>query len=247
MMVHSFLIIGQSNMGGRGFLHEALEIDRERLKVLKNGRWQKLFRPVNPDRFTSGVNLSESFAEKYSKEFDVDVGIIPCADGGTCLDQWCVGGLLYDHAVYQTKLALRTSNLAGILWHQGESDCHSGREADYGKKLKVIMESLRKDIGEPDVPIIVGGVGDFIKEYGLNDPTPVNEQLQEFAKKDRRAAFASAKGLGHNGDNLHFNAKALHEFGLRYYDAFKTVYDKDRVFVEKSSPDDAVRSEIESL
>ena len=234
-------------MGGRGFIHEAIEIDRERLKVLKNGRWQKLFRPVNPDRFTSGVNLAESFAEKYSKEFDVEVGIIPCADGGTCLDQWCVGGLLYDHAVYQTRLALRTSNLAGILWHQGESDCHSGREVDYGKKLKVIMESFRKDIGEPDVPIIVGGVGDFIKEYGLNDPTPVNEQLQEFAKNDRRSAFASAKGLEDNGDKLHFNAKSLYEFGLRYYQAFKTVYDKDRVFVEKCDPDDALRSEIEKL
>lgn len=247
-MVHSFLLIGQSNMGGRGFIHEAKDVDRERLLVLKNGRWQKLFRPVNPDRVMSGVNLAESFAEKYSKEFDVDVGLIPCADGGTCLDQWCVGGLLYDNAVYQTRLALRTSNLAGILWHQGESDCTDSRQAVYYKKLKVIMESFRKDIGEIDVPIIVGGVGDFIKNYhGLNDPAVVNEQLQEFAKNDRRSAFASAKGLSDNGDNLHFNAKALHELGLRYYEAFKTVYDKDRVFVERSSPDDAIRSEIESL
>ena len=73
MMIHSFLLIGQSNMGGRGFIHEALEIDRDKLKVLKNGRWQKLFRPVNPDRFTSGVNLAESFAEIYAKEFGVTV------------------------------------------------------------------------------------------------------------------------------------------------------------------------------
>jgi hypothetical protein len=109
------------------------------------------------------------------------------------------------------------------------------------------MESLRKDIGEPDVPIIVGGVGDFIKEFGLNDPTPVNDQLQEFAKNDRRSAFASAKGLEDNGDKLHFNAKSLYEFGLRYYEAFKTVYDKDRVFFEKSSLDDAIRNAIESL
>ena len=247
MMIHSFLLIGQSNMGGRGFIHEAINVDRERIKVLKNGRWQKMFRPVNPDRFTSGVNLAESFAEIYAKEHDVDVGLIPCADGGTCIDQWRVGGPLYDNAVYQTRLALRSSNLAGILWHQGESDCHSNRQAEYGKKLKVIMDSFRKDIGDSDVPIILGGIGKFIKDYGLDDPKDVNDQLEEFAKNDIRSAFASAEGLGHNGDNLHFNAKALHEFGLRYYKAFMEVYDKNRVFVDKCDPDDALRSAIESL
>ncbi|MBQ2401175.1 MAG: hypothetical protein II311_04070, partial [Lachnospiraceae bacterium] len=34
------------------------------------------------------------------------------------------GELLYDHAVMQSKLAQRTSEIAGILWHQGESDCN---------------------------------------------------------------------------------------------------------------------------
>ena len=246
-MIHSFLLIGQSNMSGRGFIHEALEVDRERIKMLRNGRWQKMFRPVNPDRFTAGVNLAESFAEIYAKEHDVDVGLIPCADGGTCLDQWRVGGPLYDNAVYQTRLALRSSNLAGILWHQGESDCTNERENLYEQKLKVIVENLKKDIGEPDVPFIVGGIGEFIINYGLNDPVIVNNQLKSFARSTPRSAFVSAEGLAHNGDNLHFNAKALHEFGLRYYKAFMEVCDKDRVFVEKSDPDDSIRSEIEKL
>ncbi|MBO5714555.1 MAG: hypothetical protein J6R83_03940, partial [Clostridia bacterium] len=79
------------------------------------------------------------------------------------------------------------------------------------------------------------------------DPTPVNQQLQEFAKNDRRSAFASAEGLEDNGDKLHFNAKALHEFGLRYYKAFMEVCDKNKVFVDKCDPDEALRSEIEKL
>ena len=32
------------------------------------------------------------------------------------------GEILYDNTVNNAKLAQRTSELAGILWHQGESD-----------------------------------------------------------------------------------------------------------------------------
>jgi hypothetical protein len=96
-------------MGGRGYINEVAPIHNEHLLVLRNGRWRQMYQPVNPDRVTSGVNLSESFALSYHKEKGVDVGLIPCADGGTNIDQWCVGGLLYDHAVYMARLAMRTS------------------------------------------------------------------------------------------------------------------------------------------
>ena len=60
-MIHSFLLIGQSNMAGRGVIEEAIPVDNTHIKVLRNGRWQKMFRPVNPDRSFSGVSLAESF------------------------------------------------------------------------------------------------------------------------------------------------------------------------------------------
>ena len=87
-MIHSFLLIGQSNMAGRGYINEVEPINNPRIKVLRNGRWQDMFVPVNPDRPFSGINLAESFCDEYSKEHDTDVGIIPCADGGTALSQW---------------------------------------------------------------------------------------------------------------------------------------------------------------
>ncbi len=77
-----------------------------------------MFRPVNPDRSFSGTCLAESFAREYSKAHpDVDVGIIPCADGGTKTRQWLPGEVLFDNAVNCAKLAMRTSVLKGILWH----------------------------------------------------------------------------------------------------------------------------------
>ena len=108
-MIHSFLLIGQSNMAGRGDIGDVAPIDNPSLKVLRNGRWQRLFVPVNPDRPFSGVNLAESFADAYQRAHGVEVGLIPCADGGTRIDQWREGGLLFDHAVFQARLAERTS------------------------------------------------------------------------------------------------------------------------------------------
>ena len=117
----SFLMIGQSNMAGRGELGDVPPIDNDDLYMLRMGRWQKHSEPVNPDRpitegeFHSGISLASSFADDYSKYFGRKTGLIPCADGGTSISQWMPGEILFDHAVFMTKLAKRTSTLGGIL------------------------------------------------------------------------------------------------------------------------------------
>ena len=253
-MIHSFLIIGQSNMAGRGFISDAEPLDTNggRLKVLRNGRWQKMFRPVNPDRYFSGTCLAESFAKAYSDEHpDIDVGIIPCADGGTCLDQWKAGGLLFDHAVYMAKLAMRTSHLIGILWHQGEGDCKEDRYPFYFDKLTEIMHDLRRELDAEKLPLLVGGLGDFLKDRvespALVNYPFVNDALMRYAKTYPYTAFVSAEGLTANPDNLHFNHRSLQEFGLRYYEVFRTLEDTTRVFDDESKIDDRNRSSMELL
>lgn len=251
-MMHSILIIGQSNMGGRGFADEVPWIENDKILVNRNGRWRKMYCPVNPDRVTSGINLSESFADLYSKEHDVEVGIIPCADGGTCLDQWCVGGLLFDHACYMAELASRTSTIAAVLWHQGESDCSDERWPLYEQKLSVIMETFRKRLGLYDVPFLLGGLGDFLADCErlpacVENYEKVNAALKHYADTHKMTGFVSAEGLGANPDNLHFSAAALREFGVRYYEEFLKLEDKNKAFLEKATPDAAIRNEIESL
>ncbi len=250
-MIHSFLLIGQSNMAGRGSLADAHELDNSRLWVLRNGRWQRLYRPVNGDRVFSGVCLAESFAEAYAKKYDVDVGLIPCADGGTSLNQWRVGGLLYDHAIAQARLAQRTSTIAGVLWHQGESDCHDDRYPTYAERFQLILDGFRRDLDLYDVPFLLGGLGEFLANCAAYPETAnypyVNEALRRVAQDNDRVGFVSAQGLGANPDNLHFSAAALHDFGLRYFNELEKHRDPDKVFVEKCAMDDAVRSEMELL
>lgn len=250
-MIHSILLIGQSNMGGRGFASEVEPIQNKDILVARNGRWRPMYVPVNPDRVTSGINLAESFADLYAKEKGVQVGIIPCADGGTCLDQWAVGGLLFDHACYMTKLAQRTSTVAAVLWHQGESDCNEDRYPLYEEKLLKILDAFRERLGLWDVPFLLGGLGDFLKDCDRSEKfvnyVHVNAALQRVAEQRERTGFVSAEGLGANPDNLHFSAAALREFGVRYYGEFLKHEDKNKVFEEKPVADLAIVNDIELL
>ena len=58
-MIHSFLLIGQSNMAGRGFPNEVEPIANDKLYVLRGGRWWPMFVPVHCDRVTAGFVSAE--------------------------------------------------------------------------------------------------------------------------------------------------------------------------------------------
>lgn len=249
-MVHSILIIGQSNMGGRGFASEVEPIDNSRIYVLRNGRWRKMYTPVNPDRVTSGVNLAESFAYQYSVDHGVDVGIIPCADGGTSLSQWMPGTLLFDHACYMAELASRTSTIAAVLWHQGESDCDEASEPLYKARLTQIIKALRDRLGLYDVPFIVGGLGDYLRDFSprfAHFGPRITAILESMSDDDELIGFASAKGLGGNPDNMHFSAPALREFGLRYYEEFRRLERPDKIFEDRNTFDSGIVNALEVL
>ena len=153
------------------------------------------------------------------------------------------------------ELAMRTSTIAAVLWHQGESDCGDSAYPLYEKKLSVIMEAFRERLGLNDVPFILGGLGDFIEnfrgkdgdEYHFANSPRINAALKSYADKTDMAGFVSAEGLTPNPDGLHFNAKSLREFGIRYYNEFKKLEDKNKIFSPKPDWNEAVRSELESL
>ena len=228
-MIHSFLLIGQSNAAGRGFLAEAepLDICGGRLKILRNGLWVNMFRPINPDRYSSGVCFAESFAREYARAHsETAVGIIPCADGGTQISQWLPGEILFDNAVNCAKIAMRTSVLKGILWHQGENDCFDEKYTLYAERFKRVMNEMRAELDRPDLPIVIGGLGGFLANFEkypdvARNYVRINEILRQLGEEYPHCAFASAEGLGANPDNLHFNVKALEKFGVRYYRAYE--------------------------
>ena len=221
----SILMIGQSNMAGRGFISEGPMICNERILMLRNAGWQMMAEPINYDRPNAGIGLAGSFAAMWCMEHEGEqIGLIPCAEGGSSLDDWAVDKNLFKNAVIQAGFAMQDSELIGILWHQGESDSYGGGYQTYYKKLQVIIESLRKELNAFEVPLIIGGLGDFLGKngFGLNctEYELVNEQLLRFAREQENSCFVTAEGLTPNPDGIHMDAVSQRRFGVRYYEAF---------------------------
>lgn len=230
--VHSFLLIGQSNMAGRGSLSEVPPIANENCFMLRMGRWQPMHEPINPDRaifegrHPSGIGLSASFADALERESGYRIGLIPCADGGTSIHQWMPGEILYDHALMMARLAMRTSVLCGILWHQGESDCTSEeRFAAHEDRFVTMITALRCELGAEKLPLIIGELSEHIApRYHTEDRTArMNQVYRRLAEQLPCCGVASAEGLSLQADGLHFDSASYRTFGLRYYEVYQRL------------------------
>ena len=226
--IKSFLMIGQSNMAGRGDFGEVEPIDNPDCFMLRMGRWQKMSEPINPDRAIfnpqghSGTNLCASFADRYAKHFGEKIGLIPCADGGTSISQWQPGEILFDHAVFMARLAMRTSKLGGILFHQGENDCNEADIDLYKERAMRTINEIRRELNAEELPFIIGELSESLSpERKCSEfSARMNLIFKEIEKEIPNCRVVSSKGLSLKDDGLHFNSAALREFGNRYFDAY---------------------------
>ncbi|MEQ2006890.1 MAG: sialate O-acetylesterase [Limisphaerales bacterium] len=229
--LHLYLLIGQSNMAGRGVMEDADKQPHPRvLKFTKENAWAPASDPLHFDKPTiAGVGLGSSFGRTMAEASpDATIGLIPCAVGGTPLSRWSKGGDLYQQALERAKLALKDGTLKGILWHQGEGDSGNERLATtYGERLAKMVNDLRADLGAGDVPFVAGKLGEFLKREdkgGKPSLWPkVNEQIDALPKSVSNAAVVESSGLKHKGDVVHFDTPSLREFGNRYAEAMKRL------------------------
>lgn len=237
-MLHSFLMVGQSNMAGRGFLDQVTPIYNEKIQMLRNGRWQMMTEPINYDRPVAGVGLAASFADAWVLDNPEDtIGLIPCAEGGSAIEEWRTDGLLFRHAIAQAKMAMETSQLTAILWHQGESDSTAERKEGYQKKLTEVLQAFREALGLPHLPIIVGGLGDFLGQTGFGlsctEHLAINQDIQRVADTLENCYYVTAAELTANPDGIHLDARSQRRFGLRYYHAFLTQQNQPDVLQDE--------------
>jgi len=210
-----FLLIGQSNMAGRGKVEEQDKIESPNIFMLtKDLKWVVAKDPVHFDKGAAGVGLCSEFARDISKaDPKSSIGLIPCAMGGSSLDQWQPGKPLYTTAITRAKEALKQGKLAGILWHQGESDAKPELIATYPARFETMITQLRKELGAENVPVLIG---EIIPGHGNHDA--VNVALAETAKKTSNAALVSSADLGKK--QLHYDSADYRALGKRYAEVF---------------------------
>lgn len=227
---HLYLLIGQSNMAGRGVIEEQDKQPPPRvLKFTKEKNWAAAVDPLHFDKPIAGVGIGTTFGRVMAEaQPDVVIGLIPCAVGGTPLSRWQKEGDLYKQAVDRTRAAMRDGTLKGILWHQGESDSGSETTAkSYSERLAQMIRDLRTELEAGEVPFVAGELGQFLNRES-KDGKPsywplVNEQINSLPKLVPHTAVASSKDLKHKGDVVHFDSPSLREFGKRYATAMQSL------------------------
>lgn len=226
--IQLFLLAGQSNMAGRGKLDaEAAKPYPRVLSLNQEGNWQPAVDPVHWDKQGAGVGIGRAFGKiVVEKNPGITVGLIPTACGGSPIISWAPGRFHdqtkskpYDDAMARTKRALQDGTLKAILWHQGESDVTPKDSVVYEQRLEELITRFRSDLGNPDLPVIIGQLGRFPAKPWTEGHETVDKAQQAVAKKMKNVAFVTSEGLTSH-DNLHFDTKSARELGRRYAEAY---------------------------
>lgn len=235
-----YLLVGQSNMAGRGAVEAQDTLpNRHVLRLNPAGKWEVAKDPIHFDKSVAGVGPGLTFGHLMAaQDTSVTIGLIPCAVGGSGIDVWTPGAYYdgtkthpYDDALARAKIALQNGTLAGIIWHQGESDSNPEKSALYQQKLKILIKKLREDLQAPNVPFVAGQ----LPAYQINKPgtdglphvndsaVRINEAVAGLQKQVPNYAFVTAEGTADIGDHTHFNAVSARLMGQRYAAAMQQL------------------------
>ncbi|WP_309398125.1 sialate O-acetylesterase [Cerasicoccus maritimus] len=233
---HLYLLAGQSNMAGRGFVDEADNTPHPRVVMLdKEGHWVPAVDPVHYDKKAAGVGPGRTFAEVLAAEDDtVVIGLIPTACGGSSITKWVPGGYHdqtkshpYDDALVRTHQAMEQGTLKGVLWHQGESDCKEPLSSQYQENLTQLIERFRAEFNDPNLPIVIGQLGQFPARQWNAQRREVDQAQRAVAESTPNVVFVPSDGLTSNPDMVHINAESQREFGHRYAKAYLDLVHRD--------------------
>ncbi len=235
-----YLLIGQSNMAGRGILEAADTLQAAEGVFLLDGQGTAVPARNPLNRYSTirkvitmqGMGPGWSFGQAVHARTGRPVLLVVNARGGSTLQMWLPDApaeyygrgdedpenigqrmpSLYDEAIRRTRQALRYGKLKGILWHQGESGVDADNVGDYLPVLARFVAALRSDLGVDErVPFLAG---EILPEY---EPSAfINPMLQQIGDYIPNARCVSAAGLQGNPDRLHFSRESQLEFGRRY-------------------------------
>lgn len=217
-----YLLIGQSNMAGRGPLTDAYMNDGSPnvLMLDKENNWVPAKHPLLFDKpkvagVGPGLSFGIAMAKKNKKH---KIGLIPCAVGGTSIDVWQPGGYdkatdthPYDDMLLRLNEAMKSGTLKGVIWSQGEADSSPEKAATYLNKLEILIHLLREVVKNPSLPFVAGELGQYREQYHN-----INRELARLPESVAHTAIATSEGLTDKGDQTHFDSKSATEYGKRF-------------------------------
>jgi hypothetical protein len=227
-----FLLMGQSNMKGRGVMPEEPKRDPRIIMMhLRDDRWYLARHPLHltgdaktfQGHDNAGVGSGLAFAETIAAANPkLAIGLVPCAVGGSSIKLWQKGAKLYEEALRRAKLALQTTapvkaRIRGVIWLQGEANSNPQELPQHAERLRAMIEALRADLALPELPFIACTIGEMKPEPLLANLKAMNEIHLALPKSVPHTACVDARDLKtHIGDAVHFDTAAQNEIGKRF-------------------------------
>ena len=228
-----FLLAGQSNMAGRGKVEPADTIPDLRILTLSQNReWLLAKEPLHfyePKR--TGLDCGLSFGRELIRHLpdSVSIALIPCAVGGSSIDQWLGDSLhrnvrLLSNFSKRADYASQYGTFKGLLWHQGESDASPERIAVYGQKLLHLISLFRQITGRENLPVLIGELGSFAISDKQQRWDSINRIIRDVAGQDENIHVIGTEDLDTKGDHVHFNSEGQRLLGWRFARRFAGYY-----------------------
>jgi hypothetical protein len=215
-----FIVLGQSNMAGRGPITDAVSEVLPNVKLLAdNDQWIAAQNPFNlysnirKKASMQRVGPAYSFAKTMEKHTGRPIGMVVNARGGTAISKFSLGGVYHDDLIARLKGLNDFGAIKGIIWHQGESD--SGRSSSYMDKLTKLVDILRTELG--DARFVAGQMGAWTLE-GETSPKykSINAVISTIESNISNATYVGNADLNHVGDGAHFDLVSQLLLGQRY-------------------------------
>lgn len=219
-----FLMAGQSNMAGRGFVQPSDTILSTQVLMLnKDNEWVYAKEPLHyyePGRtgLDCGLAFGKQLAKLYGK--DITIGLIPCAVGGSSIEQWLGDSTyrnvkLYSNLLKKANAAKPYGELKGMLWHQGESNASNRGYRNYRQNLETFFTRVRNDMGYPDLPVYAGQLASFLSRRENPMTDAINNDLTAMTTGFKNFYVVPTADLTPRTDSIHFDSKSQRTMGER--------------------------------
>lgn len=233
----AYLLTGQSNMSGRGLLEELTPEERvadQAIRLYGNDEQTRLaLDPLDDaagqvDGVSADVQAAVGpglfFARAVRATRHKPILLVPCAKGGSSIDQWRPS--LSRDSLYGSCLARAKAvggRVRGVLWYQGESDAaRPASAAVWRESFERLVGHLRGDLAQPRLPVVIVQLADppapaisAPKTY----PGWAAIQAVQAGPLPACVGMVSAKGLAKKPDDLHLTTASQRVLGARLAEA----------------------------
>jgi len=221
-----FVLVGQSNMSGRGRLDRSSAPSTRSIYVFGNDyRWHRATEPLDSgDRQVDAVSLDVvvgvgpglAFAERYAQlNPAVPIGLIPCAMGGSAIAEWrrdLDDSTLYGSMLKRCRAASVMGRVRGVLFFQGESDARADLAPVWKQHFEEWVSSVRRDLDDPQLPVVFAQLGNGQKSA---DPASWNRLQRLQAEVDiPHVGLVVTRDLD-LADDVHFTTESYRTVGER--------------------------------